>query len=466
MSRNGSHAVALPDDRLPPANLEAELGVLGAILLDNDVLHDVVPLLEAEDFFRDSHQVLYRAIRDLYRRGVPVDAITLMDHLRQEPGRYERVGGDDALAEVLRSVPHAANAAYHARIVRQKAIVRELIQGAHETLRDGYAQRETAADMFAAAQRRLLATADRLSDGGAVGLRHHVVEAMGRMARRQAGECDALPTGFLDLDALIGGFDPGNMAILGARPSIGKTACALNVCDNLAFGLSIPVLFLSIEMPGWQLAWRLLVAQARVDGARARGARGLDAAAMAAIGRAYDRLVSGEDALRIDDTPMQSVAAIEARVRLEVARRRPELVVIDHFHLIQSDPSMGRANEQERLTDQSKRIKALARDTGIPVLLLCQLNRLAEGREDRRPRMSDLRGTGSLEQDADLILLLHRPEFYDPADQPGVAEMIVAKNRNGATGTVRLSYAKAQTRFGDLAPAHYGDDWRPQDDGD
>jgi replicative DNA helicase len=440
--------VPLPDDRLPPQNLEAERGVLGAILLDNDTLHEVVPLLKVEDFYRDSHRILYRTIRDLYDLGRPVDSIILGDELRRRE-EYEKIGGDDALVEILNSVPHAANAKYHAQIVRQKAIVRELIQSAHEILRDGYSNTQTAEDLLEAAERKIFQIAEDQCAGETVELRDVVTKAMDRIALRSEARhpITGVATGYFELDDLTGGFQGSQLVILAARPSMGKTAFALNICEHVAVNLKTAVLFVSLEMGQLELAERLLCARSRVDGHKLRTGQNLGTREMALLGKGYDELRAAP--LYIDDTPARNMLQVTANARRLKLRQQIGLIVVDYIQLVDSEES--RDSRQEQIAKISRRLKTLARELNVPVIALSQLNRAVENREDRRPRMADLRESGAIEQDADMVLLLHRPEYYDPNDQPGIAELIVAKNRNGATGTVKLTFLKNFTRFENLA---------------
>lgn len=430
-------------DKLPPHNLEAEQGVLGSILLDNDALHDVAGLLEAGDFWRDVHQVLYRAIVGLYEAGQPADAVTVTAELERR-GESDRVDVD-YLAEVIQGVPHAANAVYHAQIVREKAVARRLIAGCTETIQECYAAQQTAAELVDAAERRVFAVADSQVQNDVAVAADVAPETLRRIFSRAEGghALTGLATGFEALDAMTSGLQPEQLVIVAARPSMGKTAFALNVAEHAALGLGRPVLVVSLEMGRHELMERTLCSRAHVDGSRVRSGRGLGRDDRGKLTRAYERIVAAP--LVIDDAPSRSVLQIMAAARRMKSRRGLSLIVVDYIQLVDTEP--GRDNRQEQVAKISRRLKALAREVECPVVALSQLNRMVEAREDKRPRMADLRESGAIEQDADLVLLLHRPEYYDPDDQPGVAELIVAKNRNGATGTVRLAFRRRQTRF-------------------
>lgn len=443
-----TRADVFPTDRLPPQNLEAEQGVLGSILLDNDVLHDVVPLVRVEDFYRDTHQILYRTIRDLYDVGRAVDSITLADELMRR-GEYDRVGGDETLAQILAAVPHPANARYYAQIVRQKAVVRELIVAANEILREGYANALTADALLETAERRIFRIAEDQATGETVELKDLIVEAMDRITARAEARhpLTGVGTGFYELDDLTGGFQPGQLVILAARPSMGKTALALNICEHVGIDQRKGVLFVSLEMGQLELAERLICARSRVDGHKLRTGQNMGTREISQLSKGYDELRAAP--LFIDDTPARNMLQITANARRLKMRSNLGMIMVDYIQLIDSENA--RDSRQEQIAKISRRLKTLARELHVPVVALSQLNRGVENREDRRPRMADLRESGAIEQDADMVLLLHRPDYYDANDQPGIAELILAKNRNGATGTVKMTFLKNYTRFENLA---------------
>jgi replicative DNA helicase len=445
--RGASPPAALAD-RLPPQNLEAEQGVLGSILQENDVLHDVVPLLTVEDFYRDAHQVIYRAVRDLYDLGKAVDGITLADELARRD-QLQAVGGVEALAEIQNSVPHAANARYYAEIVRQKSIARQLIESANEILREGYSNTFTAEQLLESAERKVFNIAEDQTKGDTVELKDVVIEAVDRIVKRaeERHPITGVASGFFDLDDITGGFQADQLVILAARPSMGKTALALNVCDHASVELQVPALFVSLEMGKLELAERLLCARSRVDGHKLRTGQNMGRQEMTQLGRGFEELRLAP--LFIDDTPARNMLQITANARRLKMRSNLGMIMVDYIQLIDTEDT--RDSRQEQIAKISRRLKTLARELHVPVIALSQLNRAVENREDRRPRMADLRESGAIEQDADIVLLLHRPDYYDPNDQPGIAEVIVAKNRNGATGSVKLTFQKNYTRFENLA---------------
>jgi len=435
-------------DRLPPQNIEAEQGVLGSILLDNNVLHEVVPLLRVEDFYRDTHQVIYRAVRELYDLGKPIDMISLSDELSRRD-QLKAIGGTETLADILGRVPHSANARYYAQIVRQKSISRDLIECANEMLREGYSNNFTSEELLEAAERRVFSIAEDQTKGETVELKDIVTDAMARIALRSESRhpVSGVATGYLELDDITAGFQPEQLVIVAARPSMGKTALALNICDHVAVINKTGVLFVSLEMGRLELAERLLCARSRVDGHKLRTGQNLGTRELTLLGKGFDELRSAP--LFIDDTPLRNMLQITANARRLKRRENLGLIVVDYIQLIDSDDS--RDSRQEQIAKISRRLKTLAREIEVPVIALSQLNRAVENREDRKPRLSDLRESGAIEQDADLVLMLHRPEVYDPNDQPGIAELHLAKNRNGPIGTVKLTFLKNITRFENLS---------------
>jgi replicative DNA helicase len=447
---NGTAASRTSADRLPPQNLEAELGVLGSILIDNDVLHEVVQLVNVDDFYRDSHQVIFRAIRDLYDLGHGVDQITLVEELKKR-NMFQAAGGMETLSAILESVPHAANAKYYAQIVRQESVGRQLIESANEILSESYSNNYAAGELLEAAERRIFRIAEEQAAGETIDLRDVVAQAMERIALRSEARhpITGVGTGYYELDDITGGFQPAQLIILAARPSMGKTALALNICEHVAVENKRGVLLVSLEMGRHELAERLLCARSKVDGHKLRTGRNFGARDMALLGKGFDELRVAP--IDIDDTPARNMLQITANARRLKLRKQISMVVIDYIQLIDSESTESRDSRQEQIAKISRRLKGLARELQVPVIALSQLNRAVENREDRRPRMADLRESGAIEQDADLVLLLHRPEYYDANDQPGIAELHIAKNRNGATGNIKLTFLKNFTRFENLA---------------
>jgi replicative DNA helicase len=439
-------AFSILTDRLPPQNLDAERGVLCSVLLDNAAMHEVAEILTAEDFFRAVHAEIYATILGLYDAGKPFDVLILAEAMGD---RYRVIGGDAYLAEVTDSVPHAANAVHYAQIVRQKAIARGLILAADEIRNQCHSNDLTAEQMVESAERAVFAISEAEATGGTLGAAEVLDLALENIAVRERGEVTGIGSGFADLDDLTDGMQPENLIVVAARPGQGKTSWAMNVADHVATRGGAGVLFVSLEMNRVELGMRLLSARARVDGWRLKNPGALTHEDRLALGMASGALRGSR--LFIDDTPMRTVTQIAANARRTKARHGLGLVVVDYIQLIDGQRQKGESR-QEEVARISRRLKALARELKVPVIALAQLNRESEKRDDRKPRLSDLRESGAIEQDADIVLLLHRPEYYDPNDRPGEADLIVAKNRNGATGTVKLVFLRHCTRFESMAP--------------
>lgn len=434
-------------DRMPPHSIEAERGVIGGILLDNEVLHELVAFLRPDDFFRDIHATLYRAIVELYGTGKPVDVVILAEDLIRR-GEFKAIGGDETLARIIESVPHAANTLHYAQLIRQKSITRRLLDSANQMLREGYSNNFTAEQLLESAERAIFSIEEERSRGDTQTIGEILTACMDQIMRRGRGQVAGLSTGFPDIDDLNGGVSPGQLIILAARPSMGKTALGLAMAEHAARA-GHRVLVVSLEMSNLDLGERLVVGRSLVCGHRVRTGRGLGADDYAKLMDAMNEMSALP--LEIDDTPVRTCTQIAANARRLKARSGLALVVVDYIQLIDTMDLLDAASRQERVAAISRRLKALARELKVPVLALSQLNRQAESRDGHRPRMSDLRESGAIEQDADQVLLLHRPEYYDPNDSPGIAELIVAKNRNGATGTVKLAFLKQLARFENLA---------------
>ncbi len=441
-------------ERLPPHNREAERSVLGSMLRDNKIIPDVVQIVKFEDFYVFAHQRIYEAMTDIYvNLGKPADAVTLADYLNQKQ-LIEDVGGYAYLVELWDAAPSAANAVYYGDIVRQKAIVRNLIHACNELQRDAYDQVMPPHELLDSAERRILEVAEMGVTGSTVTLQQAIHEAYDRIDARKGKdyqEVSGVPTGFVDLDELTAGFQNSELIVIAARPSVGKTAFALNILRHIAVEEDMPAFFVSLEQARIELAERLLCSQARVDSHKLRKGH-LSSDDM-------DKLVAGGDKLSkakifIDDTPGQSMLRIAANARRLKLRQGIRLVAIDYLQLI--DPDNRKDSRQEQVAAISRRLKFLARELKIPVIALAQVNRSSEDRQDHRPRLSDLRESGAIEQDADTVFLLHRPEYHEPGQQEGMVEVIVGKQRNGPTGEVSLMYIKQYMRFENFAVEHSG----------
>ena len=439
-------------DRLPPHNRDAERSLLGSMLRDNNIIAEAVNLVRAENFYVYGHQKIYEAITKLNDDdGKPADIVTVAEYLMQAK-LIDEVGGMAYLVELNDAAPSAAHYRQYADIVRQKAIVRNLIHACTEMQSEAYDQTQPPNELLDSAERRILEIAEMGITGDTISLHDALQEAYHRLdARKKRGEHEfsGIPTGYIDLDNLTAGFQNSELIVLAARPSVGKTAFALNIARHVAVEENLPVLFVSLEQARVELAERLLCCQARVDSHKLRRGH-LSQEDSDRIFEAGDVLSRAK--LFIDDTPGQNMLRINANARRLKKRHDIRLVVIDYLQLI--DPDDRRDSRQEQVAGISRRLKFLARELKIPVMALAQVNRSSEDRTDHRPRLSDLRESGAIEQDADTVMMLHRPDYHEPGQNEGMVEVIIAKQRNGPTGDVSLMYVKQFMRFENFAVEH------------
>jgi len=441
-------------DRLPPQSREAEKGVIGSVLRDNAVLSDILNVIRPDNFYFDAHQKIFQAIIELYNDGKPVDTVILFETLRQRK-QLEDVGGAEYLADLWDSAPTAANAEYYARIVRDKAVVRNLIHASTELLRDAYDGVTSADELLGVAERKILEIAEKGTTGETHDLKDTLTEAFNRIDQRAGTShlsISGIGTGFVDLDNITAGLQNNELVIIAARPSVGKTAFALNVVRHVITEERRPVFFVSLEQSRVELAERLLCCQARVDSHKLRKGH-LNSDDMHKLMMAGDQLrgnaKEGFVKLFIDDTPARNMLQISANARRLKLRHDIKLVVIDYLQLI--EPENRRDPRQEQVAQISRRLKFLARELQLPVIALAQVNRASEDRQDHKPRLSDLRESGSIEQDADTCMMLHRPGKFDGGQEDNVLEVIVAKQRNGPTGEITLTYLKQFMRYENYA---------------
>jgi replicative DNA helicase len=441
--------------RLPPQNLDAERSVLGSILRDNAVLDDVVQVVRANSFYTDAHQKIFDACCKMREKGDAIDAVTLAEYLRAEK-QLKDVGDVPYLYQLWEAAPTAANAVYYARIVRDKALVRSLIHASTEILRDAYDQSAPPNEMLESAERKIFDIAQMGVTGQYVSLQAALDEAYRRIdvrVGRGPMSVSGVPTGYVDLDEKTAGFQASELILIAARPSVGKTAMALNLVRNMIVQEQKSVFFVSLEQSRIELAERLLCSQGKVDSHRLRKGH-LNADDMQRLMEASDQLSQAK--LFIDDSPAQGMLRIAANARRLKMRHGLDIVFIDYLQLI--EPDNKRDSRQEQVGAISRRLKFLAKELEIPVVALAQVNRSSEDRQDHRPRLSDLRESGSLEQDSDTVMLLHRPEG-EPGQRGETIDVIIAKQRNGPTDTVTLTFIKPFMRFENFAveaPFSYG----------
>lgn len=440
-------------DREPPFNLEAEAGVLGSIVLNPDVCDDVALIVRTQDFYDDANRLLYEHMREMHDAGQKIDTTLLVERLKSN-GDFERIGGASYLARIYQSVPNYAHATYYAHIVRQKATFRSLIDVSTDILRDAYEETDDATQLLSRAEQKIFGILDNQSNTAVASIRDVLHEAMDRLDARMQGEhtLAGAETGFTEMDALTGGLHASELVILAARPSMGKTAFAMNIAEHVATKQMSPTLFVSLEMSSVELADRLLCSAARVNGHRLRNGT------ISIEDRQRLIEMAGEISrapFYVDDSPSRTVTEIAAAAR-RIRRRDGHLgiIVIDYLQLI--EPDNNKDPRQEQVARIARRLKGLARELEVPVLCLAQLNRQAEDSRDHRPRLSHLRESGAIEQDADVVMFVHREEYYRRGEEQeevaGQAEIIIAKQRNGPVGEVELVWRKEFTRFEDRAP--------------
>jgi len=439
--------------RVPPQSQEAEMGVLGSMVLDPHCIGEIIPMLQAECFYRQDHRVVYEALLGLYEANKPVDLVMLRDELKRR-GQLERIGGVEFLVRLVESVPSAANATYYAQIVRDKYMLRELITAAGEVVQKAYNDLGDASETLDQAEQRIFEVTQQKIVGHAVPIREVLTKTFEAIDQRSGSHIYGLATGFDDLNELTGGLQKSEMIVVAARPSMGKTALGLNIAEYVGADDGKPVAVFSLEMSSQQLAERMLCGRAHIDAQKLRKSM-LNEREIADMHAAAQEL--SEAPIFVDDTPGLTPLELRAKCRRLKIQHDIQLVIVDYLQLMYVPGSESR---QQEVSTISRHMKALARELDVPVIVLSQLNRSPEGREGHRPRMSDLRESGAIEQDADVVILLHREDYYhtEPDYEPtNIAEVIVAKQRNGPTGVVQLTWLPHYTRFANLSRAAVGE---------
>ncbi|HWQ42014.1 MAG TPA: replicative DNA helicase [Desulfosporosinus sp.] len=437
--------------KVPPQNLEAEQAVLGAMMLDPQAGSVVLEMLQPEDFYRDSHRLIFSAILDLFEKGDPVDLVSVAEILRQQ-GRLEQVGGIATISEIARSVPSAANVEYYAKLVTEKALLRQLIRATSSILERGYEPGEEARGLLEEAEKLILDLSRRRVKDGFSFIRDVLLETFEKIEYLYAnkGNLTGVPTFFTELDRMTSGWQPSDLVIIAARPSMGKTAMVLNMAQNAAVRAKVPVAVFSLEMSKEQLVQRMLCGEAMVDQQRVRTGELLDddwPKLTRAVGPLSDAPIF------IDDTVGISLAELRSKARRMKMEHNLGMIVIDYLQLL----SVGKKTEsrQQEVAQISRTLKGLARELKVPVIALSQLNRGVEQRQDKRPIMSDLLESGAIEADADVISFIYRDDYYNhESEKKGIAELIIAKHRNGPVGTVELGFLKEFTKFVNLERQH------------
>ena len=438
-------------DRMPPQNIEAEQSVLGAVLIEQSSIAKISDLLNPEDFYREAHRLIYRAVLGLFERSEAIDFITVVDILRRE-NTLEQAGGIAYITSLANGVPTAANITFHAKIVQEKSLLRRLIAAATDIASMGYAESEEVDRVLDSAEQKILEVATRKASQDFQPIKEIIFSTLDKIdeMHKSKGGITGISTGFTNLDKLTGGFQRSDLILIAARPSMGKTAFVLNVAQHMATRDRKSVVIFSLEMPKEQLAMRMMCAEGLIDSQHLRtGAMSNDE---------WSKLVDASDRLSgstmfIDDTA--NVTAIELRNKARRISKEFGLdcIIIDYLQLMDGGAHSRIDNRQQQISDISRSLKGLARELRVPVIALSQLSRGPESRTNRRPMLSDLRESGSLEQDADLVAFLYRDDYYNPeSEKKNITELLIAKNRNGPTETVELYFHKNFTRFTDYTP--------------
>ncbi len=442
MSQLIDHPTSSQFDRLPPHSIDAERALLGSMSIDREATETALMIIDRDAFFQTDHQIIFDVLKKLYEAGTPVDVVVLSDELGRRQ-LLEEIGGNAYLGQILGAVPSSAHVAHYAKIVRDKWVLRSLIAASNDTLRECYSPHEATETIADRAEVRIFDITDRRTANQIGTMQDAMIEAFDRIEDKGTR---GIETGFHELDDITNGLHEGEMIIIAARPSVGKTAFALNILDNIASAGKL-VGFFSLEMGRRELAQRLLCSRANVDAQKVR--KGMTSA------QEFSRLMEAmkqESPSLVDDTGSLSIMEFRAKAR-RMCRAGAKAIAVDYLQLMTANADS--ESRQQGISEISRGIKSVARELKIPILALSQLNRQTESREGHRPRISDLRESGSLEQDADVIFLLHREDYYrmtEPNFVPdNIAEVIVAKQRNGPTGTIKLTFDNRTTTFRNLA---------------
>lgn len=441
-------------EKMPPYNMEAEQAVLGSMMIDREAIYTAMEILLPDDFYKEAHQIIYNTILNLNNRGEPIDMITLTEELRQQ-GNLEKIGGIGHIAAVANTVPTAANTPYYAEIVKEKAILRSLIHVSRTIANLCYEGQQETNELLDKSEKMVMEIAEQRSTSNIIPFKQALSDTLEKIEvlSKKKGKITGVPSSFTDLDSMTSGWQQSDLIILAARPAMGKTSFGLNIAQNAATRANVPVAIFSLEMSREQLVQRLLSSEAMIDQHKLRTGR-LQDEDWIRLTKAVQPLSMAH--IYIDDTPAISVLELRAKARRLKMEKGLGLIIIDYLQLMQ----LGKKNEsrQQEISEISRSLKALARELDVPIVALSQLSRAVEQTQDKRPALSHLRESGALEQDADLVMFIYREEYYYPdSDKPGIAEIIIAKHRNGPTGVVELGFIKEFTKFVSVDRQHIAD---------
>ena len=434
--------------KVPPHDLEAEQAVIGSMLTDSDAIVSSIEILKPEDFYRADNKIIYEAMLNLYNRSEPIDIITVKAEL-ESMGRFEQVGGLEYLAELPDKVPTTANVQKYIKIVEEKARLRDLIKTANDIIELGYDPTEDVDDIMEGVEKKIFNLTQGKNQKGYSPIKDILVDSFTQLEElyNRKQHITGVPTGFADLDYKTAGLHGSELILIAARPAMGKSAFALNIAANAALNANTPVAIFSLEMSKEQMVNRILCSEAMVDSNKVRTGK-LEDEDWAKLASKIGPL--SETGIFIDDTPGISITEIRAKCRKLKLEKNIGLVVIDYLQLIQGSNRRNGSREQE-IAEISRSLKILAKELNVPVIALSQLSRAVEQRPDHKPMMSDLRESGSIEQDADIVMFLYREDYYNPdTERKNIAEVIIGKNRSGSTGSVDLGWLGSYTKFVNL----------------
>ena len=434
--------------KVPPHDVEAEQAVLGSMLTDKDAVISAIEILKVDDFYRTDNKSIYEAIMNLYNRAEPIDIITVKAEL-ESLGKFEQVGGLEYLASLPDKVPTTANAIKYIKIVEEKSTLRNLIKTANEIIELGYDPTEDVSDIMEGAEKKIFNIMQNKEKKSYSPIKDVLVDSFTQLEElyNRKQHITGVPSGFVELDYKTAGFHGSDLVLIAARPAMGKTAFALNIATNAAVRANVPVAIFSLEMSKEQLVNRILCSEAMVDSNKVRTGK-LEEDDWTKLAGSIGPLSEAE--IYIDDTPGISITEIRAKCRKLKLEKNIGMVVIDYLQLVQGTNKRGASREQE-ISEISRSLKILAKEIGVPVIALSQLSRAAEQRPDHRPMLSDLRESGAIEQDADIVMFLYRDDYYNKdSEKKDIAEVIIAKHRGGSTGTVELLWLGSYTKFVNL----------------
>ena len=434
--------------RIPPHDIEAEQAIIGSMLTDKDAVIAAVEVLQEQDFYREDNKIIYSAILNLYNRAEPIDIITLKSELKSM-GKFEAVGGLEYIVQLPDKVPTTSNVEQYIKIVEEKSMLRALIKTADELITLGYDPTQEVEQVIDTAEKKIFQVMQKKNQKGYSSIKDILVDTFTQLEKlyNQKESITGVPTGFVDLDYITSGLHNSDLILVAARPAMGKSAFALNIATNAAVRAKVPVAIFSLEMSKEQMTNRILCSEAMVDSAKVRTGK-IDDDEWAKLAATSGEL--SEAGIYIDDTPGISIMEIRAKCRKMKLEKNIGLVVIDYLQLVQGSNKKGGSREQE-IAEISRSLKILAKEIDVPVIALSQLSRAPEQRIDHRPMLSDLRESGSIEQDADIVMFLYRDDYYnEDTEKKNIAEVIIAKHRSGATGTVELLWLANYTKFANI----------------